>query len=162
AFAQRFAIRRRYLESIDNARRSITIANAYFLPDRAVQRALRHAVRRGVKVRLLLPSEVDIPLLKLAQFGFYAPFLRWRFEICEWPGTMLHHKVATFDDEHLAIGSYNLDRVSLRRNLEISLWLTATPAVGEAVEALSRDIARSAQRSREDWGKRGVVHRVAE
>ena len=162
AFAQRFAIRRRYLESIRGAKHTITIANAYFLPSAAVLQALRHAVRRGVKVRLLLPAIVDIPLLKLAQFGYYDRFLRWGFEIYEWPETMLHHKVATFDDTFLSIGSYNLDRRSLRHNLEISVWLSRSPAVDAALQALARDMARSQQRTRAQWTQRSWRQRLVE
>jgi cardiolipin synthase len=162
AFAQRFTIRRRYLQSIRGAKRTITIANAYFLPSASVLNTLRAAVRRGVHVRLLLPAIVDVPLLKLAQFGYYDRFLRWGFEIYEWPETMLHHKVATFDDEVLAIGSYNLDRRSLRHNLEISVWLSASPAVGDAVQALARDIQRSQHRTRAEWIQRGMWQRVVE
>ncbi len=153
-FSHRFEIRRRYLLSIRQAKERIIIANAYFLPDPSVRRALRHAVTRGVRVQLLLPAHVDVPLLKLAQFGFFEKFLAAGFEIYEWPGTMLHHKVALFDERELAIGSYNLDRRSLRHNLEISVWLRRSPAVAAACAALTRDIGLSERRVESAWKKR--------
>jgi len=55
----RHAIERAYLKAIGEARQSIVVANAYFIPGRKLRRALILAARRGVWVRLLLQGRYE-------------------------------------------------------------------------------------------------------
>src|SRR5690606_15817856 len=53
------SLRRAYRARINGARKSIEIANSYFVPERAVRNALYRAVLRGVRVRVLVPAKSD-------------------------------------------------------------------------------------------------------
>ena len=72
AFVVRDNIRHRrdiedsYLAAIADARQSIVLANAYFLPGRRFRRALADAVRRGVEVSVVLQGRVEYRLLHYA------------------------------------------------------------------------------------------------
>lgn len=49
----------------------------------------------------------------------YEVMLRRGIQIYEWKPTVLHAKVAIFDDDVSVVGTYNFDPISFRNNLEI-------------------------------------------
>jgi cardiolipin synthase len=110
-------LRRRYLKAIGAARRSLTIAHAYFLPDQRLVRSITAAARRGVAVTLVLPGRSDVPLAGAASRRLYRRLLRAGVQIREWSETVLHAKAAIADGRRLLLGSFNLDPFSLK-NLE--------------------------------------------
>ena len=120
-FRQRRKIRRAYLYAINRARETIFLKNAYFIPDRGIRRALRKAVKRGVRVRVIVPENSDVPITLYAGQYLFARLLRHGIELLAWPETMMHAKTAVIDCTWSAIGSYNLDNRSLQYNLEVLL-----------------------------------------
>jgi cardiolipin synthase len=71
-------LRRRYIASFAAARHRLDIAHGYFLPDRGVLRAITAAAGRGVRVRLLLAGQTDVPLAGLATRRLYRRLLEER------------------------------------------------------------------------------------
>jgi len=126
-------LRRRYLKVIGGARRSLSIAHAYFLPDRRLVRSITAAARRGVAVTLVLPGRSDVPLARAASRRLYRRLLRAGVAIHEWTETVLHAKAAVADQRRLLVGSFNLDPFSLK-NLE-TLVEVDDPATARAGEA---------------------------
>jgi cardiolipin synthase len=110
-------LRRRYLKAIGAARERVTMAHAYFLPDRHLVRSITAAARRGVRVRILLPGRSDVAGFRPATRRLYRRLLAAGVELREWPATVLHAKVAVADGRRLLLGSFNLDPFSLA-NLE--------------------------------------------
>lgn len=102
-----------YLKAIANARESILIANAYFLPGRRFQRALRTAVKRGVTVSLLLQGRIEYRLLHYATQALYGRLLGYGIRIFEYHHSLLHAKVAVIDEQWATVGSSNIDPFSL-------------------------------------------------
>ena len=124
-------LRRRYLKAFATARRRIYVAHGYFLPDRGIVRAITSAARRGVKVRLLLAGQCDVPFARAATRSLYRRLLRAGVAIHEWNDSVLHAKVATVDGRRLLVGSFNLDPLSLA-NQETLVEVTDTHLVGQA------------------------------
>ena len=106
-----------YLSNIYRAQRRVFITNAYFVPDLAVVRALKRAARRGVDVRVLLPSESDVPIVKHASRAMWGGLMKAGVRLFEWQPSILHSKSAVIDGRWSTIGSFNLDYQSLRQNL---------------------------------------------
>jgi cardiolipin synthase len=100
------------------ARHTITLSMAYFIPQGAVLRELLRASRRGVKVRVIIPGKSDVQYVQWATRHFYSKLLRRGIRIYERKDQMLHSKVMVIDDEWSLIGSCNLDPRSLWYNLE--------------------------------------------
>lgn len=114
-------IERVYRLGIRNAKHSIIIANAYFLPGFRLMRELRRAAERGVTVKLVLQGRPDMPIVRWATTALHDELLRAGariFEYCERP---LHAKVAVIDADWSTVGSSNLDPLSLFLNLESNL-----------------------------------------
>ncbi|MEZ4400639.1 MAG: phosphatidylserine/phosphatidylglycerophosphate/cardiolipin synthase family protein [Kofleriaceae bacterium] len=116
---RRGAIRRSYLRAIEASRTSVHLANAYFLPDRGLRRALMRAARRGVDVAVIVPGRSDVRTVAYAGLYVYHRLAKAGVRILRWDGPMMHAKSAVVDGVWAAIGSYNLDARSLRYNLEV-------------------------------------------
>lgn len=117
---RRFYIREAFQVNIASAAEEILIATPYFVPGPRIIRSLLRAVRRGVRVRLLLPARSDVPLVLLLGRSSYATLLRGGVEIFELEREILHAKVMLIDAERTVIGSANLDQRSFHRNYEIN------------------------------------------
>jgi cardiolipin synthase A/B len=113
----RSQIERAYLKAIGMARHEIVIANAYFLPGRRLRKALIHAARRGVRVRLLLQGRYEYFMQYHAARPVYGALLAAGVEISEYNASFLHAKVAVIDPDNdrpwATVGSSNLDPLSL-------------------------------------------------
>ncbi|TNF51287.1 MAG: cardiolipin synthase ClsB [Burkholderiales bacterium] len=111
--SHRHDIERAYLKAIGEAREEIVIANAYFIPGRKLRRALSIAVRRGVRVRLLLQGKYERFLQYRAARPVYLRLAEAGIEIHEYEPSSLHAKVAVVDQRWATVGSTNLDPLSL-------------------------------------------------
>ncbi len=113
----RSQIERAYLKAIGAARHEIVIANAYFLPGRRLRKALIHAAKRGVRVRLLLQGRYEYFMQYHAARPVYGVLLAAGIEIHEYDASFLHAKVAVVDPDNdrpwATVGSSNLDPISL-------------------------------------------------
>ncbi len=116
-------IERQYRIAIRVARQRIVIANAYFFPGWRLLRDLRHAVRRGVRVDLVLQGHPDMPIVKTAASLLYGHLMRAGVRIHEYCERPMHGKVAVIDDEWATVGSSNLDPISLGLNLEANVFV---------------------------------------
>jgi cardiolipin synthase len=109
----RTRIERVYRKAIAGARHEVIIANAYFLPGLKLRRALIHAARRGVHVRLLLQGRYEYFMQYHAARPVIQSLLNAGIEIYEYRAGFLHAKVAIVDGNWATVGSSNLDPLSL-------------------------------------------------
>lgn len=115
-----------YRYAIAQARREIVIANAYFVPGLALERALVRAARRGVKVTVLLQGRYEYFMQHHTSRAMYGVLLAAGIEIIEYEPSFLHAKVAVFDGPQGAIatvGSSNLDPISLLLAREANVFV---------------------------------------
>ena len=147
---------------IDAARTRAWIVSAYFVPSRRFRRALRRAARRGVDVRLLMPSaRTDHPWVRQAARRFYGKMLRNGVRIFEYQPRVLHAKMIVCDD-WLSIGSSNLDRWSFKWNLEANQEVADARVADAAAALYSADLAVSSALSRRHWPRRAWLDRLRE
>jgi cardiolipin synthase len=114
-------IERQYRRALYAAQREVIIANAYFFPGYRLLKAMQRAARRGVKVRLILQGQPDIPWAAFATRMLYERLLRAGVQVHEYCERPMHGKVALFDEEWATVGSSNLDPLSLSLNLEANV-----------------------------------------
>jgi cardiolipin synthase len=134
-----------FVPLIHQARRSITLSMAYFVPVGPVLRALLGARRRGVAVQVIVPEQSDVPLVRRATRHLYGALLRRGFRIFERRDRMLHSKVLVVDERWTVVGSCNLDPRSLLHNLEF-LALIASADFAQAVRRVCRHEMRHSRR----------------
>ncbi|EPN5772990.1 cardiolipin synthase ClsB [Cronobacter sakazakii] len=119
-------IERHYLKMLANAKKEVIIANAYFFPGYRLLHAMRNAARRGVKVKLIVQGEPDMPIVKVGARLLYNYLVKGGVEVYEYLRRPLHGKVALMDDHWATVDSSNLDPLSLSLNLEANLIIHDT------------------------------------
>src|SRR5687768_1080256 len=111
-----------YLMAIAAAGKSIDMHASYFVPDELTDRALRAALARGVKVRVLVPGEhIDSETVRYASKKLWGPLLEAGAEVYEYRPTMMHVKMLIVDQQLVSVGSTNFDQRSFSLNDEASL-----------------------------------------
>jgi cardiolipin synthase len=104
------------------ARRRITIANPYVVPEESLLLALTSAAQRGVEVNLLVSEIGDQFLVHHAQGSYYEELLKAGVRIYRYqPPVILHSKSISIDDDIAVISSSNMDIRSFQLNLEVTL-----------------------------------------
>jgi cardiolipin synthase len=132
-----------FIRVLKEARQSLTLSMAYFVPVGRVLRALLRAHRRGVFIRVVVPGESDVPVVQRASRWLYTKLIRRRFHIYERQFNMLHSKVMVIDDQWSIVGSCNLDARSLWLNLEF-LAVIHSEKFAQALNAIAAyEIERS-------------------
>ncbi|TLP70624.1 cardiolipin synthase [Maribacter sp. ACAM166] len=116
------AIMQQYLAMINIARKSISIANPYFIPGEPVLEALRIAALSGVKVMLLTPKRSDSLLAQYSMFSTFDNLLEVGANIYLRPD-FSHSKVIVIDSEIVSVGSGNFDYRSFEHNFETNAIL---------------------------------------
>ena len=115
-----------YRYAIAQARSEILIANAYFVPGVALQRALLRAAARGVRITLLLQGRYEYFMQHHTSRAMYGVMLDAGIEIIEYAPSFLHAKVAVFDGVLggiSTVGSSNLDPLSLLLAREANVFV---------------------------------------
>lgn len=139
-----------YLEMLREAKRDVIIANAYFFPGYRLLREMRNAAQRGVRVRLIVQGEPDMPIVKVGAELLYNYLVDGGVEVYEYIRRPLHGKIAVKDDYWATVGSSNLDPLSLSLNLEANLIIhdrRFNQTLRDNLEAL---LANDCQRVQED------------
>ncbi len=132
-----------FVPLIRRAREEILVSMAYFIPVGRVLRELLRARRRGVRVRVVIPGESDVPAVHWATLHLCDRLLRRGIQIYERRDFMLHSKVMVIDGVWTAIGSANLDPRSLRTNLEFLAVIRSVPFAAAATAFCHHEIAHS-------------------
>ena len=148
--------------AINEAKQSIHITNAYFVPDQQIIDALVDAARRGVDVKLVLPGVSDHSMIRYAGQKFYDRLLAGGVRIYELQIAVLHAKTAVIDGGWSTIGSANIDRRSFIHNYELNV-VVVDPAFGRDMEAaFNEDLRDSKEITLERWRHRPWSDRIKE
>lgn len=148
--------------SIKNAKTEILLTTAYFTPSRRMITLLEGAVKRGAKVRLLVPGKSDIPAASYAGRAFFSRLLRSGVDIYTYRGEMLHAKTYVFDRCWSIVGSTNLDYQSLMYNDEGNIGILDFPFAATLSNIFEEDIKNSSHISLENWSRRPFLEKLKE
>ena len=146
------------------ARRRIWIQNPYFIPEPDAIEAFGQAVRRGVDVRVLMPSTSgsDNPMVQHAGHRNFEKLLRCGVHLFEYPHTLLHQKVMTVDGVWSAIGSSNFDDRSFETNDELTLSIRDATLTQRLDGIFEKYVARATEIQLERWRHRALSHKLTD
>jgi phosphatidylserine/phosphatidylglycerophosphate/cardiolipin synthase-like enzyme len=129
------------MSAAGRAQSAIWVENPYLYENSFVN-ALVKARRRGVDVRVVLPSDSDLGLGNASNMVTANALIANGVRVYVYPG-MTHIKAAIFDG-WACIGSANFNKLSLRRNLEANIATSDSRFVEELRrELFERDFADS-------------------
>jgi len=148
---------------IEGADQVLRIATPYFLPDRALRRALVAMARRGVEISVIVPGRAtDQHWVRLASRRMWGDLLRAGIRIFEYRPAMIHAKVMIVDDLWCVLGTTNIDNRSFEHNDEVNLAMRDTGVAARLLQDYERDLASSDEITLDRWRKRPLWEKVVE
>ena len=152
-----------YLLTIAAARRTLDIQTPYFITDESTMWALDEAVRRGVRVRLLVEGDItDAKAVKFASRAAYERLLERGISISEYQRSMMHAKVVIADGTWTLVGSANFDNRSLELNDELNAGIADVDLARQLSTQFDADLGRSRRLDLDTWRRRPRLERVRE
>ena len=148
--------------AIHAAKKRITIQNPYFLPDPGALEALVDAVKRGVEVRVMIPSTEasDAKYVQHASHHRYGMLLAGGVRLYDYERTLLHQKVMVIDGCWASVGSTNFDDRSFELNDEVSLVVYDEGFAAELEGEFDKDLEHAREVNAAHWRHRSLWHRT--
>ena len=150
------------ISAIGNAEKHVYLTQAYFVPDPQLLQALVDAAKRGVDVKLILPSHSDSDIVFHAGRSHYSALLKAGVKVYERRGQLLHSKTVLIDGVWSCVGSTNLDWRSFLDNDEINAVVLGRDFARQMQTMFTRDIDASEAIDLEQWGNRPTLLRIKE
>ncbi|MEO6525624.1 MAG: phospholipase D-like domain-containing protein [Gemmatimonadaceae bacterium] len=149
--------------SIASARKTLYVANSYFVPDDDFRTLLTMARKRGVDVRILTVSKVtDVKTTWWAGRSRYDELLQAGIRIYEYQPSMMHAKTFIVDGMWGSIGSMNFDNRSLAFNNESNLVFLDAGVGAQMDSTFIDDLKYAREITLAEWRQRPWYARLIE
>ena len=156
-------VRVMYCLGISAARKTIDIANPYFVPDHVAIDLFRDAVKRGVRVRVMVAGTPnDTPTTRLNSTRLYGALLEAGVSIHEYNRTMMHHKIMIVDGLWSTIGTANFDNRSFSHNEESNVSVCDRTLAEQLTATFEKDVAVCDPVTLDAWRRRGLIQKTLE
>jgi cardiolipin synthase A/B len=152
-----------YLLAFSSATKTIDLSASYFVPDTLTMRALVDALKRGVRVRVIVPGkDIDTEIVRKASRASWGDLLAAGAQIYEYQPTMFHCKTLIVDGLLVSVGSTNIDTRSFRLNDEANLNVYDAAFAQALTEVFEQDLKHTDQITLQDWLHRPLLEKIAE
>jgi cardiolipin synthase A/B len=156
-------VRVMYCIAISAARRTIDIANPYFVPDHVSIDLFRDAVKRGVRARVMVAGiRNDTWITRLNSLRLYGALLDAGVEILEYNRTMMHHKIMIVDRLWSTVGTANFDNRSFSHNEESNVCVCDAGFSEELGATFEQDVLVCQRVTKAAWQRRGIGEKTLE
>lgn len=144
-------IRKFYTDAINEAKDSIKLVNPYLTLNNTLKRALRNAVKRGVKVEIMVSAHSDIPLIPDCVFYNVHNLMQHGVDVWIYKKGFHHTKIIMVDGRFCTVGSANLNARSLNFDYEENAVIIDPCTTKELNDMFERDKAESFKLTEETW-----------
>ncbi len=144
-------IRKFYTDAINDAQDSIKLINPYLTLNRKLKKALRNAVKRGVKVEIMVSAKSDIPLTPDCVFYNVHQLMKQGVEVWIYKPGFHHTKIIMVDGKFCTVGSANLNSRSLRFDYEDNAVIIDPCTTRQLCDMFERDKSKSFRLTEESW-----------
>ena len=155
------SMRKAYVTAIDAAKEHIQIVNPYPTNVKSVRRALRRALKRGVRLEIMVSAKSDVPVTpdivalemkRLAKRGAEVYYNQTGFH---------HSKVMMVDGLFCTIGSTNLDGRSFLYDYEVNSFILDRATTGQLQDLFEQDKQHCTIFHAEDYSRQfNLGHRM--
>ena len=146
-------IRTFYINAINEAIDSIKIINPYLTLSSSLKRALRNAVKRGVKVEVMVSAHSDIPLTPDCVFYNVHKLMKHGVDVYIYKPGFHHTKVIMVDGKFCTVGSANLNARSLRFDYEENAVIIDRCTTKELSNMFDADKKQSFRLTPQTWNE---------
>lgn len=139
------------LSAINQAKKSIRMANPYFIPPAELLTALELAAACGIEVELIIPAHSDSYIVQHASFSYLKSLIKRSIKVYLYKKGFMHAKTVVIDGKLSFVGTVNMDIRSFYINFEIAA-IVHQPAFAAQMEyQFSLDKADSSLISAREW-----------
>ena len=162
AGAEKNEVIRAIITRIRSSKRHVWLTSPYFISSWKIRRALRHAAKKGVDVRLIFPGPYsDHKWITYGIQRYYPRLLKANIAIYEFQPRFTHSKIILCDD-WFTIGSSNLDRWNQFLNLDANIEIYDTESHQQIIDLFKRDFSKSNLIILNQWSSRSLLQRIKE
>lgn len=144
-------LRRSFVATINAAQQSLRIINPYFVPTSSIRRALKHAIKRGVKVEIMISEKADIPFTPDASLYILHKLMKIGAKVYLYTGGFHHTKVMTIDERFCTVGTANLNSRSLRYDYEDNAYIFNKDITNQINNLFTSDEQHCMMLTRDYW-----------
>lgn len=117
---ERGILKKFYKQSLRSASHKISIVTPYFLPQAWLVKEIKRALKRGVKIEVILPKKTDYWITDVANYCLASLVYREGISFF-FTENMTHAKALLVDEREAMVGSQNIDAYSFDYNLEAGI-----------------------------------------
>ena len=123
-----------YLNTIHTAKRYVHIMTPYLVPAHEMLDSLKHAAKKGLDVKIVMPRIPDKWYVFLLAKTYYEELLEAGVQIYEYVPGFVHAKTMVSDDRKAVVGTINLDYRSLYLHFEDGVYFYRNQIVEQIEE----------------------------
>ena len=146
-------IRTFYINAFNLAKDSIKLINPYFTLNRKLKKAIKNALKRGVKIEILVSTHSDIPLTPDCVFYNVHKLMKKGADIWLYQPGFHHSKIIMVDGRFCTVGSANLNARSMNWDYEENAVIIDKPTTRQLDKMFDNDKKQSIYLTQEYWNK---------
>ena len=151
---------KRYKMLIRHARKRVMIETPYFIPSEGVRKELYRAVRRGVKVDIVIPHETDYRVIDVVRDRYLGLLYKHGVSLHYYTGKFLHSKLLIVDNKFFLLGSSNLDYRSFIYQYDINLLGRDRRIIAELKKYYDSGLSQCKPFSYTEWKLRSSIRKM--
>ena len=156
------SVMHQYATMINQAERSVCIANPYFIPSTTILENLKMAALGGIEVKLLVPKKSDTSVVKYSMHSYFEELLHAGVKIYEHPVKFLHSKIIIVDNEIASVGSGNFDNRSFDQNFEVNALIFDTDIADSLRKDFDNDCSGAKKLDKDQFAQRPFFSKILE
>lgn len=149
-----------YMEIINTAKDYVYIMTPYLIIDNEMSTALQNAAKRGVDVRIILPSIPDHKYAFALAKTHYKELIPAGVKIYEYTPGFVHSKLFLSDNCKAVAGTINLDYRSLYLHFECAVYMYGTSVTAEILKDFESTFPKCKAVCTADIKKQGIFTRL--
>lgn len=162
AGSEKNEIIRSVIKRIRRSNKRVWLTSPYFISSWKIRRALRHAAKRGVDVRLVFPGpHSDHKWVTYGIQRYYQRLLKANVAVYEFQPRFAHAKIVLCDDWY-TIGSSNLDLWNQYLNLDANIEIYDADSHQQIIDLFKTDFAKSNLVLLHKWNTRSFLQHAKE
>ncbi|WP_071435428.1 cardiolipin synthase [Bacillus kwashiorkori] len=134
-----------YCRLLRQAKKEIFIGTPYFVPGKKVFHELLTALKRGVKLTIIVPKKQDHIFVQEASFRYFRKLVKNGAVVFQYENGFYHAKLIIIDDFVCSIGTANFDMRSLYLNHEMNSFFRDQKFIEQMKAIVAKDISKSVQ-----------------
>ena len=149
-----------YINMINSATKYVYIMTPYLVLDYVMERAIRNAAQRGVKVVILMPGIPDKKYAFCLARTYYPKLIKAGVDVYEYTPGFVHSKMIICDDKQFIVGSINFDYRSLYLHFECAALVYGSDEIFKCKKDFEYSIEKSHLVTREECKNRRLYYRI--